>query len=422
MSIIFNAIYLVLAIFYLPALILKGKHKAGFLQRLGIYSSELKQRIKKEKFSIWLHAVSVGEIKATVPLIEKLRDKNPGLKMIISTITPTGNKVARGIATKEDIVIYFPFDLSWIVKKVFSLFSPKLLLIMETELWPNALKIAAKKKIKTVIVNGRISDKAFPRYQRARFLFKPIIKDINLLCMQTDIDIKRILELGADEKCVHRVGNIKFDQISKKSKDNLPDIGLDQTDRLILAGSTHDNEEEQIVKVFKKLKEKYSDIRLLIAPRHVHRVNKLVEVLKAKGLSTVLISELRKNKSIETKDKIFILDIMGVLSEYYQLSDIVFVGGSLIAHGGQNPIEPAILGKPIIFGKYMFNFAEVANLLLDNNAAVCVNDSEELILRISELLTDKAKVHDLVNNAARVIEQNQGSVQRICSLLSAIEG
>jgi len=421
MSIIFNVIYIILAVFYVPMLILKGKHKAGFLQRLGIYSLELKQRIKKEKFSIWLHAVSVGEIKAAVPLIEKLRNQNHKLKLIISTITPTGNKVAQSIATKEDIVIYFPFDLSWIISSVFSLFSPKLLLIMETELWPNALRLAAKKKIKTVIANGRISDKAFPRYKMAGFLFKPIIKEIDLLCMQTDIDIKRIIELGANTQSAHMVGNIKFDQIAKIDKYNLPDIGLDKKDKLILAGSTHDNEEEQLIKVFKKLKEQHDNIRLFIAPRHVHRVNKIIDIVKAEGLSAILISELSKNKSIGTKDKVFILDVMGVLTDYYQLADIVFVGGSLIAHGGQNPIEPASLGNPVIFGKYMFNFAGIVKLFLDNKAAICINNSEELIIRINELLIDKDKGHDLANNAIRVIKQNQGSVQRVCSLINSLE-
>ncbi|MFH1062964.1 MAG: 3-deoxy-D-manno-octulosonic acid transferase [Candidatus Omnitrophota bacterium] len=420
MIIVLDCIYLILSILYLPELIFKGKYRAGFFQRFGIYSAALRQRMRKERFSVWLHAVSVGEIKAAAPLIKQLRDKHPELKLIISTITPTGNKVALQLAAKEDIVIYFPFDLSWIINKVFSLLSPKLLLIMETELWPNAINIAAKKNIKIVIVNGRISDKAFPRYQRAGFFFQPIIKKIDLLCMQTKLDARRIIELGADEQCVHVVGNIKFDQIAKPEQDNLPNIGLKPGQRLIVAGSTHDNEEQQIAKIFKKLKAEDKNIRLLIAPRHPQRVNQIAAMLESEDMSAVLISQLINSDAAAGQDKIFLLDMMGVLTDYYQLADIVFVGGSLIKHGGQNPIEPASLGKPIVFGKYMFNFAEVVKLFLDNHAAVCVNDLAELGNCLNELLTSKSKRDSLIINAKNVIAQNQGSGQRILALLDPL--
>ncbi|MBU1044693.1 MAG: 3-deoxy-D-manno-octulosonic acid transferase [Candidatus Omnitrophica bacterium] len=420
MTVLFNIIYLILAILYLPALILKGKHRVGFLQRFGIYSPALRQRMGKEEFSIWLHAVSVGEIKAAAPLIKRLREKNPGLKLIISTITPTGNKIAQAIAGEEDLVIYFPFDLSWIINRVFFLLAPKLLLIMETELWPNAIRLAKKNNIKTVIINGRISNKAFPRYKMAGFLFRPIIKKIDLLCMQTNLDAQRIVELGADKQSVHIVGNIKFDQIAEIDKHALPDIGLNKSERLILAGSTHDNEEQQIVKVFKKLKQQFPDIRLMIAPRHPQRVNQILEMLRAEGVSATLISQIEKKELGEIKNKVLILDIMGVLTDYYQLADIVFVGGSLVKHGGQNPIEPAMLGKPIVFGQYMFNFTEVVKLFLDNNAAVLVNDSEQLFTSLRDLLMNKAKIDSLVSNANKVIGQNRGSVARVITLVSAL--
>jgi len=420
MTVLFNIIYLILAILYLPALILKGKHRVGFLQRFGIYSPSLRQRMGKEEFSIWLHAVSVGEIKAAAPLIKRLREKNPGLKLIISTITPTGNKIAQAIAGEEDLVIYFPFDLSWIINRVFFLLAPKLLLIMETELWPNAIRLAKKNNIKTVIINGRISNKAFPRYKMAGFLFRPIIKKIDLLCMQTNLDAQRIVELGADKQSVHIVGNIKFDQIAEIDKHALPDIGLNKSERLILAGSTHDNEEQQIVKVFKKLKQQFPDIRLMIAPRHPQRVNQILEMLRAEGVSATLISQIEKKELGEIKNKVLILDIMGVLTDYYQLADIVFVGGSLVKHGGQNPIEPAMLGKPIVFGQYMFNFTEVVKLFLDNNAAVLVNDSEQLFTSLRDLLMNKAKIDSLVSNANKVIGQNRGSVARVITLVSAL--
>jgi 3-deoxy-D-manno-octulosonic-acid transferase len=420
MTLVLDCIYLILSIFYLPALIFKGKYRAGLLQRFGVYSKPLFQRMREERFSVWLHAVSVGEIKAAAPLIKHLRDNHPGLKLIISTITPTGNKVALNLAAKEDIVIYFPFDLSWLVDKLFTLLSPKLLLIMETELWPNALSIAAKKNIKTVIINGRISDKAFPRYRIGSFVFKPIIKKLDLLCMQTSVDAQRIIELGADKQRVHVVGNIKFDQISKTKQSKLPDIGLKSGQRLILAGSTHDNEEQQIAEIFRKLKTTHKDIRLLLAPRHPERVKQIIEMLESHGMPAVSISRLNESNAVAAQESILILDIMGVLTDYYQLADIVFVGGSLIKHGGQNPIEPASLGKPVVFGKYMFNFTEVAKLFLDNHAAVRVNNAVELMTCLNELLTSDLKRNNLIKNAKAVVSQNQGSGQRILGLVEKL--
>jgi 3-deoxy-D-manno-octulosonic-acid transferase len=420
MSLIFDLIYLILSVFYLPALIFKGRHKAGFGQRFGIYPDHIKQRLIKEKFTVWLHAVSVGEIKAAIPLIKHLKKDNPKIKLLISTITPTGNKVACDIAQKEDLVIYFPFDLSWIVKKVFLLAAPRLLLIMETELWPNSIKIASKQGIKIVIANGRISDKAFPNYRRAEFMFKPIIKKIDLLLMQTDADAKRVLQLGANKESVHVVGNMKFDQVPELKNKSMPAIGLGKQESLLVAGSTHDNEEEQIALVYKKLKQKHKDLRLLIAPRHPHRVEQIIDVLSAMGLSCIKISQIINGQKKPAKDDVFILDIMGVLTDYYRLADIVFIGGSLIEHGGQNPIEAAVLSKPVIFGPHMFNFKQVAKLFLDNQAAVCVKNKEELQASVDKLLSDNKIRSELVENADKIIKQNKGSVIRIMKLISSL--
>lgn len=420
MTIVYDFIYLIAAMLYLPALIFKGKHRAGFLQRFGFYSKDLKQRMQNETFPVWLHAVSVGEIKAAAPLIKQLKDDYPGIKLVISTITPTGNKVAAELASRDDIVIYFPFDLSWVVNKVFSIISPKLLLILETEIWPNAIKIASKKQVKIVIANGRISDRAFPRYKRGAFILKSRIRRIDLLCMQSAVDAKRIIELGANEKRVHVIGNIKFDQLAKTEKHDLPDIGLAQSERLIVAGSTHYNEEEQIIEVFKKLKNEHKDVRLLIAPRHPHRVNEIIAILETQGMSSVLISQLGKGSIPVKQEDVFILDVMGVLTDYYDLAEIVFMGGSLIKHGGQNPIEPASCGKPIVFGPHMFNFTEVVRLFLDNNAAICVKDADELHNCLNELLTSKEKRDNLGLQAKEIVKQNKGSVQRTMELLKGI--
>ncbi|MFH1460334.1 MAG: 3-deoxy-D-manno-octulosonic acid transferase [Candidatus Omnitrophota bacterium] len=417
MHIFFDILYLLAAIIYLPSFILKGKHRVGFKERLGIFKPGTIQAIKnanKHKPIIWVHAVSVGEIKAAAVLIDKLRNEFKNYTLLISTITPTGNQVSRQIAEKEDIIIYFPFDLSFIVEKVLALINPQALLVMETELWPNIIPAAAKRKTPVIIINGRISDKAYPDYKRAKFLFRPVLNKINLFCMQTEIDKQRIINLGARAEKVNVIGNLKFDQIRPSQNSNPPKLGLNLNERLIVAGSTHYPEEEILLRVFLKLKKHYSNIRLLIAPRHVHRTGNIQNMLKQEKIKCQLISQLNNPPG---SDAIFVLDVMGGLDQIYKLADIVFVGGSLAKHGGQNPIEPAMFGKPIIFGKHMFNFSKITEMFLSNQAAVCVEDEGGLYEILMELLNHPDKIKILSRNAEALIKKNQGAAQKAIDLL-----
>ncbi len=414
--ILIDAIYSLLAIFYLPSFIFRGKRRLGIKERWGIYSADLNEKFKTQKQNIWLHAVSVGEIKAAASFISLLRARFPRARIIISTITPAGNAVARQIAFKDDVVIYFPFDLSFIVKRALSLINPAMILIMETELWPNLILEAAKRAIPIAIINGRISDKAFPRYQLGALFFKRVLKNITLFCMQTQIDSQRIIKLGAPAGKVHIVGNIKFDQLSCLAGASAPDLGIAKGERLIVAGSTYEGEEEILARVFIRLKANFPDICLLIAPRHLNRIADIESMLKKHVLPCVIIRSIEK-KAIISKDSIFLLDVMGVLGQIYQLADIVFVGGSLVPHGGQNPIEPAACKKPVIFGRYMFNFSEIAKMFLDNNAALRVDNEQELYETLKEILRDTNKKNKLAESAYALVLKNRGSSQRIMELL-----
>lgn len=417
MSILFDFIYLILSVLYLPALLFKGKRRIGIRQRFGIYPQNIKNALKVHDDFFWVHAVSVGEMKAAASLIAQLREYSPSLRFVISTITPTGNTIAKQIAAQEDIVIYFPFDLSFIVKKILALVNPKMLLIMETELWPNMIRIAGKKNIPVVIANGRISDGAYPKYKRFSFIFSPIIKKINFLCMQSEKDAQRIIDLGANPRNVKSVGNVKFDQIQQTEAKELPELKTDINDLLIVAGSTHDNEEELLVRVFLTLKEKHKNIRLLIAPRHPHRAIDIEKVISEYGLSSKFVSRIMQNGLQIMPEDVLVLDIMGVLSGVYKSADIVFIGGSLVKRGGQNPIEPALCLKPIIFGKYMYNFHDIEKMFLSANAAVTVDNEEALIQALDELICDKGKRDILAKNAKDLVLKNQGSVKKIINLL-----
>ncbi len=410
-------LYLVLSVFYLPTFLFKGKHRPGFRQRCGIYSPDILKALSDKKPVLWLHAVSVGEIKAAAPLLDLIREKFATIKIIISTITPTGNSIAHQLAKDQDVVIYFPFDFSFIVKKVLSLINPRLLLIMETELWPNMILEAKKRDIPVAIINGRISNKAFPRYRLGAVFFKRILKKIDLFCMQTEIDVKRIISLGADKQRVHLTGNLKFDQGRHLSNKNIPNLALGEEELLIVAGSTHEKEEEIIAQVFIKLKNHYPKIRLLIAPRHPHRAKEIERSLKNNSLESIFVSQLEQNRAALKEDTVFILDMMGVLNQFYRLADIVFVGGSLVAHGGHNPIEPAAQGKPVVFGRYMFNFAQITECFLNRKAALCVKDESGLYDALNELLRSVDKRRELAQAAQAVVMQNQGSAGRVMKFL-----
>ncbi|MFH2137905.1 MAG: 3-deoxy-D-manno-octulosonic acid transferase [Candidatus Omnitrophota bacterium] len=417
-AVILDILYVILSVFYLPTFLFNGKHRPGIVERCGIYPHDVLRFLANSRQVIWLHAVSVGEIRAAVPLIEALREKYPEAQLLISTITPTGNAVARQIAVEGELVIYFPFDLSPIVRKAISIIRPKMILIMETELWPNFITEAFRQDIPIAIINGRISDNAFLRYKKAGWFFRPILKNIDLFCMQTPTDAKRIEAIGARKNNIRVTGNLKFDQIIQPGEENTLDLGLTKNQRLIVAGSTHDQEEQIITQVFIKLKAKYPDIRLLIAPRHPHRAKAVEQVIKDCGLTAFCLSQIKQQETAPGNQEVLILDTMGMLNNIYALADIVFIGGSLVPHGGHNPIEPAVCGKPVVFGKHMFNFAEIAGIFLSNQAAVSVKDEQELYDTLHSLLKDADKRRDLARRAQKVISDNRGSVKRVMDIIT----
>ena len=406
-----DIIYLILVIFYLPNFLFKGKHRIGLRQRLGIYPLKIKESLKQDKPVIWLHAVSVGEVKAAIALIIKIRENFPNMHLVISTITPTGNAIAKQIANVDETIIYFPFDLSWIVNNVVAMVKPQMLIIMETEIWPNMIKQIHARNIPIIIVNGRISDKAYSRYKVLKPFFRQYISKINILCMQTEKDAQRIELLGAEKENIKVCGNIKFDQVVNSGEDNKYLVDFQKTECLILAGSTHDNEEEIIARTFSKVKLKHPNVKLLLAPRHPHRAGSISQMLKKQGLESIFLSAL--SDEAKENDKIFILDSMGLLNSLYEIADIVFVGGSLIAHGGQNPIEPAVWSKPIVFGKHMFNFSKIAEIFLNSNAAIMVENEQQLSEVLDDLITNKDKRLLLAEKAKEVVAQNRGSVDKI---------
>lgn len=433
MFIIYDLIFIIFALGYLPLYIFKRKFHQGFFMRLGIFPAELKKNLKN-KHPIWLHAVSVGEVRASSKLLDELHKAYPGKTIVISTVTPTGNKIAQAIAKERDIVLYLPLDISFIVRYAVKLVSPCLFIIAETEIWPNLISCLHKQKVPIVTVNVRISGHSYRGYRLIRFLLSPILNKINLFCVQAEADAQRLHCLGAKAEKVKITGNMKFD--STDYTDLKADytayrkkLGLSESDKFLVAGSTHPGEDEIILKAYQEVLAEFPDLRLLIAPRHPERAKDVKKLMLKFGFNTILVSQLAcepvsglssLTRSPAHPQTIFILDTIGQLIPFYAIADIVFVGGSLVKKGGQNLLEPAAFAKPIIFGPYIFNFKDIAQMLLENNAGILAADAKELAVSIKELCGNHLRATELGMNAKKLIPRNQGAAKRNIELIRGI--
>jgi 3-deoxy-D-manno-octulosonic-acid transferase len=434
MFIFYDLIFLIFAIFYLPVFLLKKKMHPGFLMRLGWLPKQL-----KFDRPIWVHAVSVGEVMAVRHLIGELRLTYPGKRFFITTVTATGNKITRAITKEGDYASYLPLDLGFIVKKIVDKVQPSILIIVETELWPNLISYLCRKNIPIMVVNGRISDRSFRGYLSVKLLLKPLLNKVRIFCVQSDSDARRLKRLGVLENKIRITGNMKFDIVDYMNlkKTCLP-AGRDYTDyrsrlavnskeKLFIAGSTHSGEEEIILNVYKGLLKDYPGLRLLLAPRHPERVTEVEKIVVKFGFEPLRISKLLqapclsgRQASSKLQANVFILDTVGQLLSFYAVSDIVFVGGSLIRKGGHNILEPASQGKPILFGPYMFNFRDIAELFCKNQAVIPVRNGQELKTRIRELLNNAPAMEALGRRAKELVSQYKGATGKNADFVRGI--
>ena len=430
MFILYDLIFLIFALLYLPVFIFRGKFHSGFLNRLGFFPKDIQNSLVAKR-PIWLHMVSVGEAQALRILLEKLRKEYPDRKIALSTVTPTGNKIARSIAVEGDLVFYLPLDISFIVRSVVDLINPCLFVIAETEIWPNLVTYLSKRGIPIISVNSRISDRSFKSYKLIKFLLKGILNKISLFCAQTQTDSRRLLALGVDPKKIKLTGNMKFDTstllsvngsttLTIDNADYRRKLGLKEADRLLTAGSTHPGEEEIILGVYKELLSDFPALKLLIAPRHPERAKEIERLVLNYGFNSVFISKPRLSTIDYRLSTVFILDTIGQLKDFYAVSDIVFIGGSLIKKGGQNILEPAVLAKPIIFGPHMFNFRDIAELFLVSGGAVLVKNKEELREKIKDLLLHPESALGLGRRARELLLKNQGASERNLEIIKEV--
>ncbi len=396
-------------------LLRREKYISGFWQRLGF----LPEFRSDERKVVWLHCVSVGETNAARPLVEEITKQFPAHRLVVSTTTKTGQTLAKDIfKTCAETVFYFPLDFKFSVRRALRHFKPDVILLVETELWFNFLREANKSGAKTAIVNGRLSEKSFKGFGNIKFFIRRVLSYVDLALMQSNADAKRLMSLGIHPSKVKVTGNIKFDQSFETS--DLTEIlrarfAISEDAPLIVAASTHAPEEKWILGAFKKLWKNSSENlpRLLIVPRHPERFAEVAELIKETGFEWA-----RRSENPSGRDKtaeIILLDSIGELRAVYPLAEIVFVGGSLIKHGGQSILEPAISGKAIVTGFYTMNFTAAVAEFLDKKALIQLPETnensiaEDLERVFTELLKDTEKRAELSKNALEVMQKNRGA-------------
>jgi 3-deoxy-D-manno-octulosonic-acid transferase len=406
----------------------KGKYVAGFGERLG----RLPAIPGAGRPTIWLHCVSVGETQAARPLAQAILQKFPAHRLIVSTVTRTGQRVAREVFRKEAAaIIYFPFDWGWTVRRALRHVGPELVLIMETELWPRFLRECRERGIRVALVNGRLSEKSFRRYQLIRSFIKRVVDCLDLALMQSEADARRMRALGLEAARVKVSGNVKFDLLADteetaKTEGLRERFALNQSRPLIIAASTHATEERIALEAFKQLREapEGREARLLIAPRHPERFNEVAALLSSSGLAWARRSFARRETD-RTCD-VILLDSIGELRAAYALAALVFVGGSIAPTGGHNVLEPAAAGACVVTGAHTNNFAAIIKAFLERDALVQLpplgerEAHTELARRFAELLSDDQRRSGMVKRAKEVMDENRGATLYTAELIAEL--
>ena len=394
--VIYNLLILILIPVFSLRILLKSftdpDYRSHFANRLGYGLKNFRQKNKK---IIWFHAVSLGEVIGSEPLINKLAEH---FEIVITTTTPTGLRKAKEIFPEEIVINYAPWDLALIVNRFLNFYKPDAILIFETEIWPSMIGCAFHKSIPLYLVNGRLSHKSFQAYAISSWLLKNTLKQITYSFVQTSKHKERFLELGIEENCIEVAGSVKFDICNT-------DTNPIKADPFILGASTHPGEEEILLKAYKRLQVK-EGIKLFLCPRHIDRAGEVVKQAATMGFKIKLYSDI----DIEDYD-VCIIDSTGLLSSFYASSLMSFVGGSLVPRGGHNLIEPAALGSPIIIGPHTFNFEDIVNQFLHDQACIQVSSEDELLTAMELFIEDLKSAEEFARRAKEVVERNKGSTE-----------
>ena len=423
MQVLYNFAAILVVILIIPVFMIRSIRERGFVERIrqsfGFFPKGALDPVAK-KNCIWVHAASVGEIVATSPLIKEFRREFPKSPILVSVVTTSGYEMANRIIKDADSIIYFPLDLPFVSASVFRRIFPRVFLNVETELWPNFLKAARENRVPVMMVNGRISEKSVKRYKYMFSILRDMIGTVKLFAMASPVDAGYVKQLGAPEELVTITGNTKFDQTytdvtDAQRKKILSDMGLTDAKEIFLAGSTHRGEETFVLKAFKAIRENHPKARLVIAPRELLRTREVVALCKSAGFTVGTRTELQKRPP--ANEDIIIFDTIGELGQVYSVGNVIYVGGSLVAHGGHNILEPAAHGKAIIVGHHMENFKDLHALFKNRNACITVNNDDELAAQAKKLFDEPEERRRLEEETIKIVHENRGASRKSAVLL-----
>jgi len=422
---IYNLLWPLGLLFFLPGyftkMLRRGGYREKFGQRLGIYDRALRARMSKQRLT-WLHAVSVGEVNVALKLANALRTHEPDLHCALTTTTTTGFALARKNAPQWIEVMYTPLDYWPVMRRAFSVIRPVRIVLVEAEIWPNLTAEAHARRIPLALVNARLSARSERRYRQFRFFIAPTFRLLDLVCVPEKEDAKRWAELGVSQDRIRLTGSIKYDPAGLDQVAEIQETAhpvslnhLEPESPVLFGGSTHRGEEEVLANIFLRLRQQFPSLRLFVAPRHVERLQEICAQLDALRLQVTLASEALAHRELNAD--CMLLDTTGELQRWYGIATVVFIGKSLTAHGGQNPVEPILAGKPVVFGPHMENFATLANMLVSKKGAVQVQDVNSLEQALAELLHDREARQRLVQSAREVLSEHQGATARAAALI-----
>lgn len=414
MFIIYDLIFILFAAVYAPVLFLRKKWHGGFRQRFGLFSA---QELAKwdDRPRIWIHAVSVGEVQVTAGLVSRLRTAYPQHELVMTVVTPTGYQLARQRFGDEVRLLFAPVDLSFVVRKFLRIIRPQIYITAETELWPNMFYALLHLRIPIVLVNGRISERAFGWYRLAKLFFLPLLRRVSAFCVQTAVEARKFIILGARPTSVFVTGNFKFDEISGLVQDVGAGLPVEKGQLVWIAGSTHPGEEEIVLETFRQLRQEFPSLCLVIAPRHIERVRDLEKLINRSGFSTLCLSSGPQALHPET---VILVDTIGQLRYLYRYADVVFVGKTLVGYGGQNILEPAFFSRAIIVGPHMENFQNICDIFSGGGGILRIKDQDELLSEMQRLLRDPLQRQTLGETAYRLLARQQGATDKAFAIIS----
>jgi 3-deoxy-D-manno-octulosonic-acid transferase len=413
-----------LAFYYLPRVIFGKKYRSSLPGKLGRLPSDLNVD-EGQRPRIWFHAVSVGEVVALSPLVTALKGLLPSAAMIVSTGTETGQEKARELISEADGLLYLPLDFPAFVNRVVTKIRPDLFVLMETELWPNLISSLKRQGALIALANGRISDRSFPRYRMLSRFFASTLRKMDLFLMCSELDARRIEEMGAPPDRIRVTGNTKFDaalgNTSREAEDRMRKLlGIQTGARTLVAGSTHAGENEIILSAYENLLKIFPDLVLILVPRHVEKTPQLVAIMKERSMAAPFLRSSIDHGEKRNDRKVVIVDRTGELFDVFSLASVAFIGGSLVPKGGQNILEPAAWGKVVLFGPSMEDFRDARDILVWTGAGIEVRNVEEITVRAAEILRDPEKARRLGEGGRQEVLRHLGSATKDAQMLAQL--